>query len=308
MKSPIGILKTFRIGNLLIIALLEFILHRSIISSALYKSGISPALSEANLGILIVFSMFLTWSGYLINDIYDYDIDRINKSGFSQVDYFGGKNGSWKAYVILSLFCLLLAIYLSVTLGKWNYFWLLPLAMLTLWLYSSKLKNHFFLGNIGVSVLVCLVILLVWLSENTQIGLISDISVKVRLSGIFLLYAAFAFLTTWARELVKDAQDLEGDRHNNLQTFPARYGTKPTMHYLIILLSGLLTMMCLVFYINIGIFSNFQILFAIFFLILPVLLVMGLAVKAWRKSDFGRMSFLLKLTMLAGIIFLLTLL
>lgn len=307
MRPVTDIIKIFRLPNLFIVAVLELILHQHIVTGILERENITPALSQLNLFILVVFSIVITWSGYLVNDIRDLAIDKINKNGFNQADFLGGRQTATKYYILLNIVSVALAIYLSVALNKWSYVWLLPVVIISLWLYSYKLKNHPFLGNIGVGILACLVMLLVWLAENSKIALIAGTPSFDYLKNIFLIYTAFAFLTTWSRELIKDAQDTEGDKSENIRTFPVVYGTKESMRYLMLLLLILLAGQCAVLYSNVGKFTNLQIMFAIFLLVTPVILVMAMAVKAAHKQDFASMSFVMKLIMLNGIIFLLTL-
>jgi len=45
---------------------------------------------------------------------------------------------------------------------------------------------------------------------------------------IILCYTAFAFITTFIREIIKDLEDMEGDRKINAQTLAITYGIKKT--------------------------------------------------------------------------------
>jgi 4-hydroxybenzoate polyprenyltransferase len=307
MKFLLETIKTFRIINFVIIAFLEIVLHQHIIVRELLENDIAPTLTLSHLIILIIFTIILTWSGYLINDITDHSIDQINKPGLNQVNALGGLKNAKRVYLILIGVTILISVFLSSVLQKWQYLWLVPILLFSLWLYSTKMKNHFILGNLGVGILTCMVILLIWLAENSKINQIRNLDSLNLIELIFAGYAIFAFLTTWGRELIKDAEDIVGDRANGLKTFPIVFGLKSTNLYFRIILTWILAFLMLFCANNFEHFSNFQIIFGTFFIFLPLIVVFALSFKAHIKSDYSKMSQLMKLVMFDGIIFLLTL-
>ena len=75
-----------------------------------------------------------------------------------------------------------------------------------LWLYSASLKRLPVVGNLAVSMVLGLALVYGGLA--------------VGLSDAVLVGAAFAFLTTWAREGAKDLEDVVGDAADGAQTLP----------------------------------------------------------------------------------------
>ena len=115
----------------------------------------------------------------------------------------------------------------------------------------------------------------------------------------------FAFLSTLFRELIKDMEDLKGDKAGKLNTFPVRFGipkSKILSSAVGILMVGLL--LVLGFYLRDFIQDS-----KAFFIIFALLAQLGLAfywlVQAREQKDFHRLSQLSKLIMLSGIILLL---
>lgn len=305
MRFLLKSITAFRPINLFIILLLEILLH-NIIVKAFNKYQIVAELDRFSLFLLIAFSLVLTTSGYLINDIMDYDADKINLKNKSQVDVWGSKNNAKKMYYFLIVISFVISVLLASRLNKWQYLWISPVMIYLLWLYSTKFKNHYFLGNMGVAIFGSLIIILVWLSENIAIAQIPDIHVYKILLNTFLVYALFAFLTTWLRELVKDAEDKEGDAQSNIITFPVKYGTNATNTYAVLLGFLILLVSISTFVTIIDLLDNFQILIGIFGIFTPLLIIIFKSKQAKSKADYSRISLLLKFLMLMGIILLIS--
>lgn len=305
MRFLLKSISAFRPINLFIILLLEILLHNIIIKS-LNKYHILAELNHFSLFLLIAFSLVLTTSGYLINDIIDYDADKINLKKKSQVDVWGSKYIAQKVYYVLITISFLLSILLASQLHKWQYIWISPVMIYLLWLYSVKLKNHYFMGNLGVSFFGSIIILLVWLSEKMAISQIPDRRVYQILLNTFLVYGLFAFLTTWLRELIKDAEDTKGDAQSNISTFPVKYGLNATNTYAVLLGYLILFLSIFTFVSIIFLMDNFQILISIFGILMPLLIIILKSKQAKSKADYSKISLLLKFLMLMGIILLIS--
>ncbi|HMG14742.1 MAG TPA: hypothetical protein VK590_04810, partial [Saprospiraceae bacterium] len=85
------IFKIVRIPNLFIIAVIEFILHQKFLVSLFTNSGINPEMNDNQFYLLVLYSILLTLSGYIINDIYDVNTDKENKPKQNWVLLIGRK-------------------------------------------------------------------------------------------------------------------------------------------------------------------------------------------------------------------------
>jgi 4-hydroxybenzoate polyprenyltransferase len=130
--------------------------------------------------------------------------------------------------------------------------------------------------------------------------------------GYFAEYAFLAFLLTFARELIKDAEDIEGDKEQECETFPIIHGTKKTNRLTNVILASIVIFLLLAAYalfIEPFLNTRFQyhwtaLLYPIYlaFILVPMLLRgMILTARAQQKRDYKKISKWLKLTMFVGL-------
>ena len=127
---------------------------------------------------------------------------------------------------------------------------------------------------------------------------------------MILFYTFFAFLSSFVREMIKDIEDIEGDRKLGCTTFPIVAGIKVAKFSALILI---VLLICLIEYAVLGLhFINFEnsILSAIllnFLTVIPLIFIgLNLLIASERK-DYSRLSKYMKLVMLTGILSIITL-
>ena len=138
-------------------------------------------------------------AGNAINDYCDYNIDRINRP---QRPLPSGRIPKRNAPIFT-----VILIGIGIALGTLIDTWAVAFAILvsaTVVSYAFYLKRVPFIGNIVVSGL-------------TSVTFIAG-GMAVDSVESALIPATFAFLFTTAREVVKDLEDTEGDRKNNVKT------------------------------------------------------------------------------------------
>ena len=220
-------------------------------------------------------------AGNIINDIYDLNGDKINHplrplpSGVI----------SLKAALIYYFILLAVSLLLSLFISNLN-FAVNLISVLMLYLYSYKLKRVALGGNLTVSLLTGLAFIYGGVTVNNIYNSI--------------IPALFAFLINLIREIVKDMEDAEGDIREGIISFPSKYGAK-TAKNTIITLSMLLILFTLFPYIN-GNYSNYY-MAVILFLVIPVLIYFLVSLlKDDSKKNMNKLSFILKLDMVFGLI------
>src|SRR5690554_8031607 len=72
-------LRLIRFKNLLIIVLLQLLLRYVLLLPMLAHYGLEPALSHLRFALLVLTTVFLAASGYVINDYFDIKTDLINR-------------------------------------------------------------------------------------------------------------------------------------------------------------------------------------------------------------------------------------
>jgi len=120
---------------------------------------------------------------------------------------------------------------------------------------------------------------------------------------IVIGYSAFAFLTSFAREVIKDMEDYKGDIQTGCRTMPIEWGmitSKVVTFFIIIITIGLLLLANLKFYKE---SQYIPIYYIIGLVILPLCILIIQTLKAQTSKDFKMASLLLKFIMLFGIAF-----
>jgi len=180
-----------------------------VMSDAIYGAALSAALIAA--------------AGNVINDVYDVAIDRINRparplpSGRVSIVHAG----VWGA--ILFMAGIIVAFSISPSLG-----WIAVIVSILLWSYSHKLKKMPFIGNVVVS--VCGGLAFIY-------GAVAVSELKY---GIYP--AVFAGLIHLSREIIKDIEDMPGDRAVLAKTLPLMIGEPAALRTAavpLVLLTGL---------------------------------------------------------------------
>ncbi|HZV71548.1 MAG TPA: UbiA family prenyltransferase [Saprospiraceae bacterium] len=206
-----NLLLIVRWPNLLMLAGIQFLVY-----SRLMDKGDS-FLTLPLFVLLTLITIILGAGGYVINDYYDMDIDRINKPDHVIAGKHWPLSKVKLIYFFLTGFGAILSVVLALKLGLLNYLFIYPLAVTALWYYSFSLKCKPIIGNIWVALFCAGVVGVVALPD---IFLRHTQHIRIELG----YYMAFAFLSTWYREIVKDIEDKEGDERSACKTFVVRFG------------------------------------------------------------------------------------
>jgi len=292
----ISILHLIRYKNLLMVFLSMFLTKYFLIESFIS----TPLLSDIDFIILTISILLITMGGYLINDIYDIESDKINKPDKVYITtIISIKNGQF-LYFLTSITGLIIGLYLSENKNLNHLSGYFIVTVIILFVYTKILKKLPLIGNVIVALLVSLPIFLVYEFDHSMIS-IKDIFDNLFLSIIIFFYLLFAFLTTLIREIIKDLQDIKGDNKLKLKTLPIMIGKKRTINFLIFL-SFLLQLLLLL--VLIDSFKNDQYLI-LFFLITLSLLVAYLIYKLrvpFKNNQYQLLSSLMKIIMLVGVL------
>lgn len=263
-----------------------------VIQSVCYHFLLDPQLTSLRIPDFLQLSLvtiILAASGYVINDYYDDTMDRINKPS----RWIAGN--TWSMARVLKLYWILLlagafaAVILALRMDFVHCLLLYPLAAAGLWIYSYVLKCKPVIGNLWVALFAAGVVAIVAVPDYLN-------GHREAIRNGFLYYGLFAFFTTWYREIIKDLEDFSGDTAAGCQTFPVRFGMRPSKIMAILL--------CVIQIIGLHLWESLvtdKNLTLIFTLLEGAMLATGgLVWYAKDQSYFSKASFLMKGIMLAG--------
>ncbi|MBS3913670.1 MAG: geranylgeranylglycerol-phosphate geranylgeranyltransferase [Bacteroidetes bacterium] len=233
--------------------------------------------------LFVILATILTAAaGNVINDIFDIEEDMINNPEKRIISRKISVRNGKIFYGFLIAASLIFGFISGITMG-----FLCVAIGIMLYFYSSDLKGETLWGNLLIAFMTGAVVFT------------ADLGVYTRIDGYFAEYSLFAFLITLAREIIKDIEDMEGDKQQEYATFPIVYGVRKSAVLVSVIL---LVMVSLVVYIAIRHGNLPYNIFISLFIILPVIVFLFLLKKAESKKDFHRLSVFLKSLMVTGIL------
>ena len=232
MNKIIAWFKIIRINNLLIIILTQYLIKYCIINYFVNDF----TLSDINFLILVISTTLIAAAGYIINDIYDIETDKINRKNKVLIGELISIQEATFYYITINIIGLITGTFLVFNIGKPLLIIIFFYSIYSLWIYSKKLKKKLLIGNIKVALLTSLPIINIALFDILPNG-ININSSEITIFKIILIYAAFAIITTLVREIIKDMQDIKGDKKINANTLPIKYGIKVAINTSLILIS-----------------------------------------------------------------------
>jgi len=241
--------------------------------------------------------------GYLINDVFDKSIDKINKPEKVIIDKHISETTAYNYYIILNIIGIGIGYYLSNYIGKSSFSGIFILISATLFLYALSLKKSLLIGNILIALILAMSILIVGIYDLFPIITPENQQGLGVLFRILIEYAFFAFLLSLIREIVKDFEDIEGDLEHGVKSLPIVAGKK----YSKIILSVLLLMVVasLIWYSFVYLFENelyLAVLYIFALILAPVIYTLIRLWSASAKKDYSHLSLVLKGTIFFGIL------
>lgn len=241
----------------------------------------------------IISAMLIAAGANVINDLFDLDIDRINRP---QRILPAGRLTPETA-LSFTIFLLACGNFFSILINKSAALLAITTSLLLV-VYSWKLKRQPLSGNAAVSLATALAF--IYGALAAQAGL-AQLALPVKLDGwqAGLFPAMFSFLMHFGREVIKDIEDQAGDAARRARTLPLAYGLGAAQITATLAFVFLLVVTVVPFYLGIYGATYFWI---ILFGVDPVLLlaIYGL----WKNPVRQRMrqlSAVLKADMLVGL-------
>ncbi|PIV16792.1 MAG: prenyltransferase [Flavobacteriales bacterium CG03_land_8_20_14_0_80_35_15] len=288
--------KLIRFKNLIIIAFSQILFKYFFLN----KSGIALQLTTPLFLLLLFALLFIAAAGYIINDIYDLESDKINKTHAVIIGTKISERTAMKVYIVFNIIGLGLAYYLSFAINHLNYALLFLALAFGLLKYSQSWKNILILKNVLVAFLVSLSILILGFYDSFPTMNPANAVSQMRVFNIIIAYFVFAFLINLIREIVKDIEDLKGDEKRKTRTIISVYGLKITKR-IVSFLNAILILLTAYFTYLYFALKIISLLYMIGFVFVPAILNLILLLMATEQKHFKNSTQLLKILMLFGI-------
>ena len=210
--------------NLLIVLLTQLAVYHSFFLSSPVVDDIQLSLYPKLIYLFCVVTVLVTAAGYLINDYFDEETDRLNQKSNKLSKY-----SNLRYYFILVLLGFGIALWIAIQLGNASLTIIYLICIYLLYLYSASWKKRVLIGNMLVSIFCAGVYLIFAFAESKYLRSLVDTEMIFQL----VLFSLFAYLISMVRELIKDLEDIEGDRLAGYLTLPIVHGKK-SAHQLVI--------------------------------------------------------------------------
>ncbi|MDX1652357.1 MAG: geranylgeranylglycerol-phosphate geranylgeranyltransferase [Brumimicrobium sp.] len=301
-------IRLIRPNNLLIIAATMYSLAWYF-DTIFLQSGKDTLIQSFDFFLLVLSTVFIAAAGNIINDYFDIKADRINRPDKIIITKHIKRRWAIFLHWTINFIAFVIAGYLSYRNETFWYLFIHLLSINLLWYYSMQLKRTLVTGNIIIGILTGLVPLLVGIfyNQHTEYGeLILTFPFDLAENDQFPVYVSaglglFAFLLNWTREIIKDIEDIEGDKILKARTIPIVWGVKKAKNIAVILMitTVVLSLLLLVFR---NLIVDLAALLPLVLSAFSILVSLFLLIRAQEKKHFRASHSWVKITMVFGLI------
>ena len=304
-------LQLLRVGNLTFAAILLYVMEKWVATPLLQLEQFGELMPWWILTLLIVSVVGIAAGGYVINDYFDVKIDRINRPDNLVVTRIISRDAAMNLFYGLTA----VGVIAGTVVAWWAHSWTLLFTYVVipglLWFYSASYKRMFLIGNLVVAFASAIVPLLVAISNADYLHHLyqNALAYSPIIGELYVWtggFAAFAFLLTWVREIVKDIEDIEGDREMECRTLPIVWGDKVAKIIATILLVVIATLIVYILFAVLPFSHEWKSVptrYVVFGLIVPILCSIVLLWAANNRTEYHRVQTIIKFAMFMGILF-----
>ena len=277
LKKIFSLLSVVRGYNILVLVFAQYLASIFIFSS---EDDVAKVILDVDLLFIVLASVCVIASGYIINNFYDAKVDRINRPLKTGIDNYIRQETKLSLYFTLNFLGFVFGFLVS-----WKAALFFAVYIFAIWFYSHKLKKLPLMGLISATILTILPFFAIFVHYKN-------------FSKIIFVHAIFLFLVIMVRELIKDLENIKGAIANNYKTFTVAYGEKKTKQLCLLLL--FLTLFPIVVLFS---FPELSYMKYYFYVALFTLLFIGFYL--WKSNERNQYRFLhnlLKLLLLLGVL------
>ncbi len=185
------------------------------------EASLREVLLDFNLFFIVFATICVIAAGYIINNFYDAEKDRINRPLKAKIDAIVNQKTKLNIYFFLN--------FLGVVLGfmvSWKAAFFFAIYIFLIWFYSHKLSRFPLTGLLASTVLSLLPFFVIFVYYRN-------------FSKVIFVHALFLGIIFLIKELIKELENIKGDLLQEYKTVPIVYGelfTKLTITVLALLL------------------------------------------------------------------------
>lgn len=245
-----------------------------VIFGAVYQA---PLIFSTAILFAMLSATLIAGAGYVINDFFDLPIDVINRPE----RILPAKKMSPSVAYLYAVILFIMGIIFSFFTGNIFCVLLAILNSLVLFFYAKTFKMTYLAGNILVA----------YASSSTFIfgGFAGN-----NLEASFII-AIYAFIFTLIREIIKDAEDVKGDKLSGGKTFAVVHGQKISVYVTLIISAVMVIYTILLFKYN---YLNIYILILLMIVVHLPLFYTLITLRNGNNKQFHKMQNFMKLDML----------
>lgn len=295
-----NILKLIRWKNLGMIALIQWLIKYAL----LVPFGVEITLNWFGFSLLVLATISIAAAGYIINDIYDVETDLVNKPEKVIIGKTISEKTAYTLFIVFNVIGVLVGFYLSHLVERSGFFALFVIISGLLYIYASYLKQMLLVGNIVISILVAMSLILVGLFELLPAITIQNQETQLTFFKIIFDYAVFAFILNVLREMIKDVEDVDGDYKVGMNTLPIAIGRERATRVIFAL--AFIPLFLIIYYLATYMYKQiYVVVYFLIFVLAPLIYLIIKLYTAETKNDYKFSSTLIKLIMLFGMLSLL---
>lgn len=294
----ISYLKLIRFQNLLMIAMMQYLFHYGFLK----LQNIPLALNNWQFALLVFATISIAAAGYLINNIFDQETDAHNQKNSGLIGKHISEKNAYNTYFALNITGVVAGFVVANVIQKPNFATIFILISIILYLYATSFKQILLVGNLIIATLTALSVIIIAIFDLYPVINFQNQNFIATLFQIILDFALFAFLINFIREIVKDLEDIKGDKHISISTLPIAIGVSKTIK--IVMCLTLFVILYLFYYGYQYYFKNNLIwatLYQIIFVLAPLIYFWIQLLKSKTQNDFYHLSSILKLVLFFGI-------
>lgn len=298
MKSLFPFFRLIRYKNLLFLALLQLIIRYCYVVP--FTNGY-VALSDGQYLLLVFVTVAIAAAGYIINNIYDQKTDAINKPQNQIVGIHISENKAYNLYIIFNFLGVIAAFYLCNVIQKPSFLGIFIGIIATLHRYSAYFKKQLLIGNTIVALLASLSILIIVFMDILPATFEGNIVLMKPCMSVLIDVSIITFLIHFAREIIKDIEDINGDYNDGARTLPIVIGKERSQKAVAILI--VITNIILLIYSYLYLKNtSFLQLYLVVFVVLPLSYIGYLLCQKWQQKQIEKISTLLKIVLFLGML------